>query len=243
MPAQHGLTCGFAVSPHHDIHVRSQRRLAPDKLVGQHFVPPYGLSAKELEKRGHTLDEKALKVIGRGQAELPGQVDAPRTFAPGLLTGFVAPDMDVVGREDVHDLAEDVAIEPVCLFVGRAHIALRALVSLTFQSGTGCRHLIAVARHLNLRDDGYALAGRIGHKLPELGLRVIAAVSPRSAFAHVLAVLAAVPPASPVALRAPGCLPGEFGVTPDLNAPSAGVGEMQLENVDFVTGEDVNLLL
>ncbi len=71
--------------------------------------------------------------------------------------------MDVMRGEDIHDLPENVAIELIGLFVGWADIALRAFVSLTFQHWISGCHLIAVARHLYLRHDGYALGSRVSH--------------------------------------------------------------------------------
>ena len=165
-----------------------------------------------------------------------------RAVLPAHLRALVTADVDVLGREDVHDLGEDILQEGEGLFLAYAkdifgHAPagpdfVRTAGAAQFRiGGEGGDH---VAGEVDLRDDGDVALGGIGHDLAHLLLGVEAAVADAVVGVEVLADAGSV---------APGTHFRELGVLFDLHAPALVLGEVPVEAVEFVGGGDVDIAL
>ena len=150
--------------------------------------------------------------------------------------------MDVLGREDVHDLGEDILQEGEGLFLAYAkdifghapagpNLIGTAGAAQFRIGGEGGDH---VAGQVDLGDDGDVALGGIGHDLAHLVLGVEAAVADAVVGVEVLADAGSV---------APGTHFRELGVLFDLHAPALVLGEVPVEAVEFVGGGDVDIAL
>ena len=159
------------------------------------------------------------------------------------LGHLVAADVDVLAREEVHDLGEDVLQERERRLLGAVDIVVHAPVRAHLERPGRARQLrvggqrrLGVARHLDLGDDGHVALLRVRHDIPDLVLRIEAAV--RLPVTHEgIEVL------GDLSLRTLRADLGELGVPLDLDAPPLVVREVPVEVADLVAGQQVDVAL
>ena len=100
-----------------------------------------------------------------------------------------------------------------------------------------------MGRHLYLRNYRDMAFRRVTHQLPDILLRVIPALSGRILPLAILASIGSIPPFLPFRFRAPRCKTCEPRVFFDLDTPTGGIRQMQMQAVQLITGHSVYLLL
>ena len=221
----------FGTAPRHD------RRALRDAAV-EDLVPADDLAAFFRQVFLDRRDEVTLEFRLAGEALLFHQGLAFRAFLPFLARGFVAADVDVFRREDVADLVEHAFEEGHGLGVAGAEDfgedtpgrldfiwifrAAAAQFGIARQGGGG------VARHLDFRDDGDVVTGRILHDFAHLVLGVEAAVG--RAVILVGAIVAY------QGLGPHGAYFRQLGILLDLGAPTLVFRQVPVEHVEFVQG-------
>lgn len=172
----------------------------------------------------------------RGAGARPG-FRALLPFGGGAL---VATDVDVRGGEDVHDLLQHGAAEVEDLLVDpedgvadsppgphvQHPVGTVAQVRIRGQGGTD------VAGHFDLGQHGDASGSRVPHQVGQLGAGVGAAVR------HTVVVVAA---GTGHGLGTMGADLGELGVGRDRHPPPLVVGQMQMEDIDLVQGQEIDV--
>ena len=159
-----------------------------------------------------------------------------------LRPSLVAADVDVLGREDVQHLGQDVLQEGEGFLLAHAEDVfgdapagpdvIRAAGAAQLRiGGQGRDH---VAGQVHLRDDGDVALRGVGHDLAHLVLGIETAVADAVARVEVLADAGA---------AAPGAHLGELRILLDLHAPALVLGEVPVEPVQLVGGGDVDVAL
>ena len=95
------------------------------------------------------------------------------------------------------------------------------------------QYLLAVPRHLDLRDHRDPSGGSVGNDLPCLLLGVVPSVGTWRPLLRI-APVALYPPLYPVALGAIGGPLSEAWAALDLQAPATGIGEVPVEPIELV---------
>ncbi len=99
-----------------------------------------------------------------------------------------------------------------------------------------------MGRHLDFGHDGDVAHGGILHELAQVVAGVISSAGTRVGLLAVTASVGGVPPLFPVGFGTPGGKLGEARVAGYLDAPSGGIGEVEVQTVELVAGHGVNLL-
>ncbi|CAM3661088.1 hypothetical protein STAL104432_27240 [Streptomyces albus] len=161
---------------------------------------------------------------------------------PFVLGCLVAADVDVGGGEDVEDFFEDVFVEAQDVVGGGQQVRADSPVGPHAERGgvdgvggaefgVGGDGGLGVAGQLDLGDDGDVPFGGVGDDLAQVVLGVVAAVR-----AFVPQRRGTVPDAG---AGPPGAGPGEARIAVDLDAPALVVGQVEVEDVELVGGEQV----
>ncbi len=187
------------------------------------------------------VDQVTLQLVHVLQPFAPHPLAALRTVAPRRFSGLVATDVNVLRREQLHDLQEHVLQELERPFVARAEVAVAVRLSVASQLGIGCRHLLRMARHLDLGNHLDMPQPGVLHDLADLLLRIEAAPGARIVRLAVAAV--AFPPALPVLVGPPRRELRQAGVTVNLDAPSGAVGQVHVQAVELEERHGVDLTL
>ena len=161
-----------------------------------------------------------------------------------MLGGFVAADMDVFRREDVHDFPEHILHERECQFIAGAEVALAlrgaSVGGQAAEFGISRDYFGAVAGHLDFGNDGDMTGRSIGDNSPGVFLSQIAAAGIRIAAFTVLP--AAALPFFPSSSFPPGGIVGQAGIGFDFNPPAGRVGQMDVQAVEPDFRHRVDLL-
>ena len=96
-------------------------------------------------------------------------------------------------------------------------------------------------REFDLGNDRDVPPGGVGHDLTDVVFGEIPAVSPRSSLGKIATVVP-VPPRVPIPLRAERPFGGEPRIFVDPDAPTAVIGQMEMEHVELVAGHLVQHL-
>ena len=167
---------------------------------------------------------------------------AQRAFPPPVLRALVAADMDVLGREDVHHLGQDILQEGEGFLLAHAEDIsgdapagpdlVRAAGAAQLRiGGEGRDH---VAGKIDLGDDDDVAVGRVGHDLAHLILGIETAVADAVVGVEVLADAGAVAPRADFR---------EFRIFLDLDAPALVLGQVPVQPVDLIGGGNVDVAL
>ena len=189
------------------------------------------------------MDEVALQLIHVLELRTAHHLATLGTALPCLLARLVPAEVDVGGGEDVVHLAQHVTEKLVAHRVTDTEVTLPSPSSpAAAQHRVGMQHLLAVSRHLDLRDHRDPSGGCVGNDLPCLLLRVVSSVGTGCPLLCI-APVALYPPLHPVALGAIGGSLSEEWATLDLQAPAAGIGEVPVEAIELVPLHLVEQLL
>jgi len=170
---------------------------------------------------------------------------ALRAALPLGLIDLVAADMDERPWEEADDLRQDILQEFVrAVVAGAEDVGDRPIASRRHRErpsragelGIGRERGFGVAGHLDLRHDRDEAGGGVGDDLADVVLGVKAAVGRR--FTGLLG-LAGVP-VLVFAVDAPSPDFGEARVFLDLDPPALVVGQVPMEGIELVHGEDVD---
>ena len=142
---------------------------------------------------------------------------------PFLLPCLIAPNMDIFRGEELHHLCENPFEKGENAIVTRAEVGTGIGLSLTSEVGISREHLVAMARHFNLWNNGDVLFSCISHDVAHFVLCVISTIRARIAGMAVTPVVFA-PPFSPVVLCSISGFFNQFGVFLHLQTPSTAIG-------------------
>ena len=205
----------------------------------QNLVPADDAAAACPHELLHTVHHVALQVILCRETTIVVQAELldPRlafgTLFPAGFGTLVASDVDDVGREDIHHLAENILQKTHGrLVAGADHLIgdAPAPPDLVWAAGAAkrraCRQRsLGMTGQIYFRDDGDMTFGGVGHQVAEFLLRVETAMTDR---------VIAVGIASEHGAAAPSAGVGQLGITLDLHAPPLVIGEMEVELVHIV---------
>jgi hypothetical protein len=189
-------------------------------------------------------DEPGLEFVLVGEPQLLDARLCRRGLPPLTLGALVAADVHEGGREEFQDLLEDPLVEAEGGVGGSEDVRVDA-PGVPDGEGGGVDHVgvaefgvrgdrgLRVAGDVDLGDDGDVPFPGVRDDLADVVLRVVTAVR------------GLVPqrrgPVPPFGAGAPGADLGEPGVALDLDAPALVVGEVEVEDVEFVGGEEVEV--
>ena len=214
----------------------------------ENLIPTNHLSAACTYVLCHLVHKPCLQLVFLRvaidvlQSQLGNLGLAVGTLLPTVLRTLVATDVDVVRREDVHNLVDNVLGKLQCLGLAGTHNLIynaEVLAYLVRTAGAaevvvGCKGSLHVARHINLGDNGDVAFGSVAYNLACVVLCVVA----RNRHVVVLARVGGGDGAR--ALRANLC---KLRILLYFNAPALVLGEVPVEVVDVVHGEHVDELL
>ena len=224
----------LGAAPRHD---RGVGRKSPF----ENLVPAQQAAALGVEEGLDAADHVALQLIDVFQPLFAHPRGAFGAGAPALLRGFVAADVDILRGEESDHLGKDVFEEFERLFVADAEVGVDIGFPAARKFGEDGQHLLAVARHLDFGDHLDMQGAGVFDHLADFVLRIVAAIG-RRIVAAAVAFAAEVPPL-PVGIGPPCGDVGKDGVFLDLDAPAGAVGQVPVEAVEFVAGQEVQLPL
>ena len=187
----------------------------------------------------HPPGKIAQQLLFIGITELLHQLLAVGAVLPGFRNDLFYTHMEVFGGEDGGQLLDDVFEHHVVLLAAHAddvvRLALHAaefLVVLAHHFGIGNGQGFGVARKVEFGNDLDVAFGGISHDLLEilLGIKAAIALFPRIVSRHQGLVGAA-----------PGADLCQAGILLDLDPPAVVVGQVPVELVDLVIGQEIEV--
>ena len=177
-------------------------------------------------------DQIALEFLHAVQAFFLHPALAVRAVVPVTLPSLIAADVDVLRREQVHDLDEHVLQQPERRFLAGTQV-IRGI--FTAHRRNGIHRFAGMAGHLDFGHDSHVVLRSISDDFPDVVLGEIAAVS-------ALIGVSALIPLSPGVTHPPSGLRRQFRVRLDLQAPAGRIGQMEMEHIELDLRKRIDLL-
>ena len=235
LPGTDGFYTAFFSPPGHDGGVGCQTSF-------DDFIPTEKLPTVVVQEHFNAVNQVALQFTGLFHAFRLHAGTAFGAAFPDFAVGFVPADVDVFRGKERHDFRQHVLEEGEGLFVADAELAACVRFAAASQLRIGSQHFFGVPRHLDFRDDGDVPEGSVTHDFPDVVLGVITAVCAGcSGFAIGLAAFPE-PPVFPFLYRSPRAQFRQAGILFDFNAPACGIGQVQVQAVDFIASQSIDLL-
>ena len=230
----HCLDTTFSTSPRHDSGTRCKSTL-------QNLIPTYNPATSRSHKLADPPDHIALKLVHISQPLILHPLLTVRASLPMLLASLITADMDELRREHLNDLIQNSLKEGKDLLLAHAKITVLICLTRTSKLRISCEDLLAMTRHLDFRNEFYMPFCSITHKLSNLLLGIVTAVS---ALAILLSIKPlACPPILPESLRSPCCKLGKTRISIYLDSPSRSISQMQMHLVHLEQRHRIHLLL
>ncbi len=177
-------------------------------------------------------DKVTLEFLDGGKPFDGHPFPAVRAILPVALPRLVAADMDVLGREQVHDLVQHLFQKGEGRFLAGTEVfGIRRAP----HTGDGIHRLPGMTGHLDLRNDRHVMFRRIGDDFTGIGLRqesAVGAVVPASSGRPFL-------PGIP---GPPGALFRQLGVGLDFQTPAGRIRQMEVQDIELGRGQGIDLL-
>ena len=148
---------------------------------------------------------------------------------------------NVLRGENIHYLSENVFKKLKSFLLPYAEIRMLIRLAGTGKLRIGSQHLLRVRGHLYLRHNRNIAVGGIPHQLPQLLLGIIPAVCSGSTLGKVFPL--SEPPVLPQVALPPCSQRGQQGIAVNLHPPAGGIGQMQMQAVEFQGRHRVYLFL
>ena len=166
-------------------------------------------------------------------------LSASRAGSPRLTRSFVAPDMYIFRREYPHHFGEHILQESERFFI--THTEIGKWFAGTRERGISVIGFIAMTRHFDFGNDSDASLCSITHNFAELFLCIKSAIGTRISFMTIATVIL-IPPFLPVTLRAISTLGYQLRIFLNLHSPTAGIGQVQVQPIQFKVSQRIDLL-
>ena len=222
----------FRSSPGHHRCIRCQTTI-------QDFIPSQQFASVTVQETFHPVNGITLQFIHVFQSFLLHTCLTEFAVRPGSLSGFISSDMDIFGREELHDLSQNVFQKFKRFFISDTEVRLLIRHMRTRQFRIGCQHFFRMGRHFDLRNNGYIVFLCISHQFPDIILCIIATLCTGIGFFTIFPL--SVPPVFPDSLRTPCRKLGQTRILLDFNTPSGSIGQMQVKTVDLIVRQQVYL--
>ena len=164
-----------------------------------------------------------------------------RASLPMLLAGLIATDMDILRRKHRNDLIKNSFKEGKDILLTHAKVAILIRLASAAKFRISREDLLAMARHLNLRNKFDVSLGSITHQFSNVSLSVITAICTLAILLSIKSLTS--PPILPEGLRSPGREVSQTRISIDADSPSRSISQMQMHLVHLEQSHRVHLLL
>ena len=238
VPFLDGLQASFYPMPRHHGSIRSQAAL-------QYLVPADDALAVFVGETLHPPNHIALKLFRTLQPLGLHPCLTVRTELPVVLPGLVPADVDVLRREHLEHLQQNLLQEREGALLSRTKFprVFTPIWQAAGQFGEGIPRFVVMAGHLYFRNHlDMPLLGK-GEDVGYVLLRVVSTISPRRSLLHERSAYLVLLPVPKESLRSPSSQVGESWIGINLHTPSGIVHQVEVEVVHLQQSHHLQLLL